>query len=95
MPSSISWLTNRLAATDADFRRALRIVPIAAFHLAALALLAWSEVAIVPKVFFLLTWGMFNFFWLALLRRPAVSAALSLVMIVILILLSRLKYDIT
>jgi hypothetical protein len=46
-------------------------------------------------VVFLLVWGMLNFFWLSLLRRPAVSAALSLVMIVILILLSRLKYDIT
>ena len=37
---------------------------------------------------------MLNFFWLALLRRPVISAALSLAMIVILILVSRLKYDI-
>jgi hypothetical protein len=45
-------------------------------------------------VVFLLVWGMLNFFWLSLLRRPAASAALSLVMIVVLVLLSRLKYDI-
>src|SRR5262249_4250609 len=91
----ISSLTSRWAATDAEFQRGvLRIALIATLHLAALVLMAWSEVAIVPKVFFLLTWGMLNFFWLALLRRPAVSAALSLLMIVVLILLSRLKYDI-
>src|SRR5262245_28749172 len=91
----ISSLTNRWAATDADFRHdAMRIALIAALHLAALALMAWSEVAIVPKIIFLLTWGMLNLFWLALLQRPAVSAALSLLMIVVLILLSRLKYDV-
>jgi phosphoglycerol transferase MdoB-like AlkP superfamily enzyme len=95
MAPSISSLTHRWATTDAAFRRdAWRIGLIAAFHLAALALMAWSEVAIVPKAFFLLTWGMINFFWITLLRRPAASAALSLVMIVALILLSRLKYDI-
>jgi hypothetical protein len=53
------------------------------------------RVSIVPKVVFLLVWAMLNFFRLSLLRRPAVSAALSLVIIVILIQLSRLKYDIT
>ena len=95
MPPSIASLTNRWAATDPRFRRdALLIAAIASFHLAALALMAWTEVAVVPKAFFLLTWGVLNFVSLALLRRPAVSAALSLLMIVVLILLSRLKYDI-
>src|SRR5690348_3714768 len=95
MEPSISSLTNRLAATDAPFRRdGLCIVLIAALHLAALVLMAWSEASIVPKVVFFLAWGTLNFFWLTLLRRPAVSAALSLMMIVVLILLSRLKYDI-
>jgi hypothetical protein len=54
----------------------------------------WSEVGVVPKVAFCFTWGLLNFFWLAVLRRPAVAAALSLVMIVVLILLSWLKYEI-
>src|SRR5262245_34178769 len=95
MPPTISSLANRWATTGAEFRRdALHIALIAAFHLAALALMGWSEVAIVPKVFFLLTWGLLNFLWLALLRRPTVSAALSLLVIVVVILLSRLKYDI-
>src|SRR5713101_3537249 len=95
MALSIPSLTNCWAASNATLRRdAWGIGLIAAFHLAALALMAWSEVAIVPKAVFLLTWGMLNFFWIALLRRPAVSAALSLVIIVALILLSQLKYDI-
>ena len=43
---------------------------------------------------FLLSWGILNFFWIALLRRPALSGALSLTLVVVLILLSRLKHDI-
>ena len=34
-----------------------------------------------------------NFFWLALLRRPAIAALVSLAMIAALILLSQFKYD--
>src|SRR5713101_1296169 len=95
MPPSIAFLTSRWTAPDAGTRRdILRMALIAALHLAALGLMAWSEVAILPKAVFLLTWGLVNFFWLAVLRRPAVSAALSLLTIVLLILLSRLKYDI-
>jgi Sulfatase len=95
MSPSIAFLTSRWTAPDAGTRRdILRMALIVALHLAALGLMAWSEVAIVPKAVFLLTWGLVNFFWLAVLRRPAVSAALSLLTIVVLILLSRLKYDI-
>src|SRR5438445_11120838 len=43
---------------------------------------------------FLLSWGILNFFWIALLRRPALSGALSLTLVAVLILLSRLKHDI-
>ena len=95
MPPSIAFLTRRLASRDVvRSRDSLRLVPLALLHGTALALLLWSEVAFAPKVIFVLTWGVLNFFWLALLRRPAVSAALSLVMVVVLILASRLKYDI-
>src|SRR5499433_2940448 len=95
MPPSIAFVTSRWAASDAATPGGiLRILLIAALHLAALGLMLWSEVAILPKVVFCLTWGLINFFWLAVLRRPAMSAALSLVMIVVLILLSRLKYEI-
>src|SRR5215471_597565 len=95
MPPSIAFVTSRWAASDAATPASiLRILLIAALHLAALGLMLWSEVAVLPKVVFCLTWGLLNFFWLAVVRRPAVSAALSLVMIVVLILLSRLKYEI-
>jgi hypothetical protein len=66
---------------------------VAALHLAALGLLIWSEAAVVPKAAFVLTWGLLNFWWLLWLRRPAASAALSLALIVLLILLSRFKHD--
>src|SRR5262245_21083441 len=95
MPPSIASMTSRWAASDAATPASiLRCALIAALHGAALGLMLWSEAAVLPKVVFCLTWGLINFFWLAVLRRPAMSAALSLAMIVVLILLSRLKYDI-
>jgi hypothetical protein len=95
MPPSFTFLRSRWSASDAARARAgLGLTAIAALHLAALGLLLWSEVGIVPKLVFGFTWGLLNFFWLAVLRRPAVSAALSLATIVVLILLSRLKYEI-
>jgi phosphoglycerol transferase MdoB-like AlkP superfamily enzyme len=72
-------------------------VPLAAvltLHFAALIVMAATEVAIVPKLLFLLSWGMLNFCWLMVSRRPGVSAALSLLMIVALVLMSRLKHEI-
>jgi sulfatase-like protein len=94
MPPSIAFLTGRRAPDGVRPVGMLRIVLTAALHAAALALMLWSEIGLVPKLVFALTWGLLNFFWLALLRRPAVAAALSLALIVTVILLSRLKYDI-
>jgi len=95
MPPSIASLTSRWAASDAATSGGiLRTTLIVALHGAAFGLMLWSEVGVVPKVAFCFTWGLLNFFWLAVLRRPAVAAALSLVMIVVLILLSWLKYEI-
>jgi hypothetical protein len=95
MPPAISFFAHRLGAAHAVVRRdALRIALIASLHLASLAIMAFTEADIVAKLAFLLAWGMLNFFWLGLTRRPSVSAALSLTMIVILVLVSRLKFDI-
>jgi hypothetical protein len=63
-------------------------------HCAALVVMAATEVDLLPKLLFLLSWGMLNFLWLMLSRRPGVSAALSLAMIVALVLVSRFKHDI-
>ena len=72
----------------------VQLAVILIIHFAALVVMAATEVAVLPKVLFLLSWGILNFFWLMVSRRPGVSAALSLAMIVVLILVSRLKHDI-
>src|SRR6202163_688452 len=95
MPPAISSFVQRLGAVHAVGRRdAVRIALVASLHLASLAIMALTEADIVAKLAFLLAWGILNFFWLVLTRRPAVSATLSLLMIVILVLVSRLKFDI-
>lgn len=52
------------------------------------------EYDILPKAVFVLSWGLLNFFFLAITRRPAISAGLSLVFVALLIVLSELKYDV-
>src|SRR5580704_14157625 len=95
MPPVVASFVHRLGAAHAiGWRDALRIALIAALHFASLAIMAFTEADLVAKLAFLLAWGLLNFFWLVLTRRPAVSAALSLLMIVILVLVSRLKFDI-
>jgi hypothetical protein len=72
----------------------MRLAPTITLHLAALAILLWSENDVVPKFAFILSWGLLNFFWLVLLRRPALSAALSLSQIAALIAISRFKFKV-
>jgi hypothetical protein len=61
-------------------------------HLAAAAVMFWYEVTLYSIAIFVLTWGLLNFFWLVLLRRAAVAAALSLLTIALVIALSELKF---
>ena len=53
-----------------------------------------TETDLGSRIGFLLAWGILNLFWITLLRRPALSGALSLTLVIVLILLSRLKHDI-
>lgn len=95
MPPAVSFLANRFGAANALGRRGtLQVVLIGALHAAAFAIMVFTETDLVAAVTYLLTWGMLNCFWLGITRRPAVSAALSLMMIVAVVLVSRLKYDI-
>jgi hypothetical protein len=71
-----------------------RLLAVAAPHLAALAVMLQTETDFSSRIGFLLSWGILNFFWIALLRRPALSGALSLTLVVVLVLLSRLKHDV-
>ena len=71
-----------------------RLLAIAVPHLAALSLVLQTETEFGARLCFVLSWGCLNFAWLAVLRRPALSGAVSLTFVVILVLLSRLKHDI-
>src|SRR3954447_1120272 len=71
-----------------------RLLAVSAPHLAALAIMLQTETDLGSRIGFLLAWGILNLFWITLLRRPALSGALSLTLVVVLILLSRLKHDI-
>ncbi|HUI96184.1 MAG TPA: sulfatase-like hydrolase/transferase [Xanthobacteraceae bacterium] len=85
----------RLPAWGETFRAfSVQLAVILTLHIAALGVMLATEIEVVPKLLFLLAWGALNCFWLMISRRPGVSAALSLAMIVALVLVSRLKHDI-
>jgi hypothetical protein len=62
--------------------------------MAALVIMLATEAAPEQKGAFILTWGVLNFFWLMLLRRPGIAGALSLAMVVALIQVSEFKYKV-
>ena len=72
----------------------LRWLALASPHIAALALMFMTEADFGSRLCFLLAWGFLNSFWIALVRRPALSGALSLTLVVVLVLLSRFKHDV-
>ena len=82
----------RLAARD--LLALVGLLAVAAIHLAALVILYLTEVDLLGRTLFLLTWGLLNFFWLAVFRRPGVAAALSLVMVQLVITISQFKFEI-
>ena len=94
MPPAFPFSSFTRLAIRAGERYRLGLGVLALLHLAAFFILLETEDDVVPRLIFLLTWGLLNFAWLLLLRRPAVAASLSLVMVVVLILLSRFKQDI-
>lgn len=71
-----------------------RLLAMAMPHLAALVLLLQTEPDFGSRTAFLLAWGILNLFFIALLRRPALSGALALTLVMTLVLLSRLKHDV-
>src|ERR1700729_1092153 len=95
MRAVFSSLIHRLGAADIVARHGYRrLALVAAPHIIALAIMLATESHPVEIAAFLLAWGILNFFWLALTRRPAVAGALSLVMMTVLVLLSDLKYHV-
>src|ERR1700731_4717926 len=95
MRAALLSLSRRSGAADFVARYGYRrLALIGAPHLIALAIMLATETHAVEIAAFLLAWGILNFFWLALTRRPAVAAVLSLVMMTVLVLLSDLKYHV-
>ena len=67
---------------------------IAASHLAALIILYQTEWGFVHGALAVLAWALLNFGWLLVLRRPGLSAALSLFMLSLIVILSQFKFGI-
>ena len=93
-PAPIPGPTTTTAAAGLGSVGIWRLLAVGAPQLAALALMLQTETDFGSRSCFLLSWGILNGFFIALLRRPALSGALSLTLVVLLVLLSRLKHDI-
>ena len=93
MPPFLSSLASRVTPSEAAASNAFaRFAPAAAFHLAAFVVMIWSEFGAFRLAVFVFAWGLTNFCWLVLLRRPGLSAALSFAMLVSLVAVSRFKF---
>ena len=92
LPVAYLPIIRRLGASVA-VREAAAITLTAGLHLVAIVIMLWSETDFWSKAAFIFTWGLLNFTWLLVLRRPSLAAGLSLVMVTILILLSRFKFE--
>ncbi len=95
MPPLIASLADRLKpSASITMPRLLRLLPFVAFQLAALAIMIAIENGPLRMLVYLLTWGLTNFVWLALLRRPAIAAGLSLTIFAAVIWVSRFKHQV-
>ena len=95
MSSFKVFLASPLALLDAwSQHRVARLVPLLTFHLAAIAIAVGTETGLARIVIFFAAWGLVNFFWLTLLGRPTIAAALSSTLLVTLIFVSRFKFDV-
>jgi hypothetical protein len=91
---SPSALPRRLALINAiRLRDTGAFCLVATLNMAAMVIMAATEVDLVAKAAFLLAWTFLNFFWLALFRRPIAATIVSLEIVITLILLSQFKHD--
>src|SRR5262249_2942955 len=74
--------------------RRLRGGVIAAVHFAAFAVMLWTEYGWFAQTIFVLAWSLLNFSFLTLLRRPGLSAVLSLLLVATLVVLSQFKFTV-
>ncbi|CAN7413210.1 sulfatase-like hydrolase/transferase [Bradyrhizobium sp. LjRoot220] len=88
-PSAIAAVAAGIAAIGA-----WRLLAVAAPHAAAVAIMYQTEPDFAGRVGFALSWGILNLLFIALVRRPALSGALSLTLVVVLVLLSKFKHGV-
>src|SRR5713226_7132798 len=86
--------TRRAAVTARPSSPWISTAAMAVLHGAALVAIWLTEYGPFGLTLALLTWGFLNCFWLMVLRRPAVAAALSLVMIASMVSLSQFKFNV-
>ena len=87
-------VSRRLAIPDAlSHRHQLPIIVITCIYLAALVGMYLTEVDWTGQALFVLTFGLLNGVWLVILRRPAMAAALTLLPLILVIVLSKFKFD--
>jgi hypothetical protein len=82
-----------LLAENVSKRRIAGIATVILLHAAAAAILIWSEKDVIGIAAFVLSWGILNFFWLLLFRRPGAAAAVSLALVGLLIVVSWFKHQ--
>ena len=87
----VSTLGGSIAKTP--YSRIAALAPVFLLHAAALILLVVTEPSLIGAGIFLLVWIMLNCLGLALVRRPAIVALISLEILLTLTLLSRFKFD--
>lgn len=88
-------LGRRFAVTGLVARLGLLpLLLVAVPHLVAAAVMVWYEITPYSMSIFLLSWGLLNFFWLALFGRAALAATLSLLLVALLIIFSEFKYSV-
>jgi hypothetical protein len=95
MRAAVLSLRERLASLSPIVRHVFRgpalvLLP----HLIAFAIMIATESTVTAMTAFALAWGILNFFWIALTRRPILAGVLSLIMMTLLVLLSQLKYHV-
>jgi hypothetical protein len=91
---SLAYFTHFATMGRLAGSRRLATGAIAGVHLAAFGVMAWTETGWFGPAMFLMAWALLNLTFLALLRRPGISAALSLLLIAAVVALSRLKFSI-
>jgi hypothetical protein len=93
--SSVPSSQSRAAALSSRAQsRRLWIGVIAIVHVAALAALFLTEFGTFAIAMSALVWVFLNCFWLIVLRKPAISAALSLLMVGLVIAVSQFKFGV-